>query len=74
MNSYRTSDLSLAAYLVLKGLTLISADKKDNGKFEFVLSDESNVGAKLSLEYLGSDFCKFDNQIRIIKKVLYSKS
>lgn len=73
MNSYTTSDLSLAAYLVLKGLNLISADKKDNGRFEFVLDDVNNVGAKLSLEYLSSDFCKFDNQIRIIKKVLYSK-
>lgn len=70
---YNTSDLPLAAYLIIKGLALKSAKKLSNGKFEFILDDSSNTAHKLSLEFVNSEFCKFDHTIRSIKKILYTK-
>lgn len=72
-NIFTTSDLSLAAFLVIKGLVLTRAQKTNVGKFEFILQDPEHISQALSLEYINSDFCKFDNQIRSIKKLLYTK-
>ena len=72
-NCYTTSDLSLAAYLSMKGLALKKATKVANGRFEFTLEDPNDIGESLSLEYINSDFSKFDNQIRLVKKLLYTK-
>lgn len=71
--TFTTSDLPLAAYLVIKGLPLTSAKKLNGGKFEFILEDPNDAAGALSIEYINSDFCKFDNQIRSIKKLLYTK-
>jgi hypothetical protein len=72
MNQYETSDLALAAYLTFKGLKLISAKKLSSGRFQFVIADEKGEADSLSLEYFSSDFCRFDNQVRSLKKLLYS--
>lgn len=72
-NTYATSDLSLAAFLSMRGLEILKAKKLSGGRFEFVLSDPSDKAEALSLEYVNSDFSKFDNQIRLIKKILYTK-
>lgn len=66
-----TSDLSLAAFLVMSGIKLLSCSKTNNGKFEFYLDDPDDRAPGLSMSYLNSDFCKFDNQVRILKKMLY---
>jgi hypothetical protein len=68
-----TSDLPLAAYLVIKGLQIQKAKKISGGKFEFILDDPEEVAESYAIEYINSDFCKFDNTIRSIKKVLYTK-
>lgn len=69
--NFETSDLSLAAYLVMNGLALVKASKAVNGKFEFELEDPEGKAMQLQLEYINSDFCKFDNQVRTLKKMLY---
>jgi hypothetical protein len=66
-----TSDLSLAAYLTMNGLNLIKCSKGMNGKFEFSFKDPEEVAQGLSLSYLNSEFCKFDNHVRTLKKMLY---
>ncbi len=71
---YITSDLSLAAYLTVKGLDLIKAKKVESGKFEFIIDDNEGKADLLAIEYINSDFCKFDNQIRTIKKLLYKNN
>lgn len=68
-----TSDLPLAAYLVIKGLQIQKAKKASGGKFEFILDDPDEIAEGLAIEYINSDFCKFDNTIRSIKKILYTK-
>ncbi len=66
-----TSDLSLAAFLSMRGLELMKCGKTPVGKFEFIFKDNEGLGPKYSIEYLNSDFCKFDHHVRSIKKMLY---
>lgn len=73
MNQYETSDLALAAFLTLKGLKLISAKRLDSGRFEFILDDTSKTAESLALAFFSSEFCEYDNKIRSLKKILYSK-
>ena len=73
MNIFTTSDLPVAAYLMMKGFSLISAEKRQ-GRFFFELRDPDGKAASLAIEYLNSDFCKFDNYIRNLKNTLYQNS
>ena len=69
---YSTSDIGIAAYLQLKGLKLKECKRLESGKFHFSFEDSGNQCASLSLEFLDSDFCKFDNNVRNLKKILFS--
>jgi len=71
--TFETSDLPLTAFLIMRGLTLIVAKKIGNNKFTFIIKDEDNQAKKLALDYVNSEFCKFDNHIRSIKKLIYTK-
>ncbi len=72
MKEFKTSDLGLAAFMVMRGLSLVSAERLDSGRFEFVLEDHNESSKSLSIEYISSEFCQFDNQVRTLKKLLYS--
>ena len=72
MNIYKTSDLALAAYITMKGLKLISAERLEGGNFKFQIEDPNDMANALAIEYVGSDFCQFDNKVRALKKLLYS--
>ncbi len=67
-----TSDIGIAAYLQLQGVKLISCRRLDSGKFHFEFDDPSEQGKLKALEFLDSDFCKFDNNVRNLKKILFS--
>ena len=69
---YTTSDIGIAAYLQLKGFKLIECRRLETGKFHFVFSDQESKCTLISLEFLDSDFCKFDNNVRNLKKILFS--
>lgn len=66
-----TSDLSLAAFLTMKGMILSRCNKTATGKFEFIFDDPDEKAPGLSMNYLNSEFCKFDNHVRTLKKMLY---
>ena len=66
---YITSDLSLAAYLKLKGLVLIDFEKKD--KFNFIFDDSDGKAKEYAVEFVNSDMRRFDDEIRSLKKLLY---
>ena len=68
--TYTTSDLSLAAYLLMKGLTLKSAQKVV-GKFEFIFFDPENKADSLSLTFIGSEFARYDGYIRTLRGMLH---
>lgn len=71
-SEYTTSDVGIAAYLQLRGVKLTQCRRLSTGKFFFCFSDPSGTCAIMSLEYLESDYCKFDNNVRNLKKILFS--
>jgi hypothetical protein len=71
-NEYSTSDIGIAAYLQLRSFKLVECTRLETGKFFFRFKDPNRECSALSLEFLDSDFCKFDNNVRNLKKVLFS--
>tara|TARA_B100000927_G_C16470334_1_gene471281 strand:- start:156 stop:368 length:213 start_codon:yes stop_codon:yes gene_type:complete len=69
---YSTSDIGIAAYLQLRGIKLKECRRLESGKFHFSFEDPQGMCPALSIEFLDSDFCKFDNNVRNLKKILFS--
>ena len=70
-NKYITSDLPLSAFLMMNGLRLDDARRLPGGRFEFIFDDPDGRARILAVNYVNSDFCKFDNHLRSLKKILY---
>lgn len=70
-NRYITSDIAISAYLMLKGLKLLSATKEVGGKFRFEFEDLKGEAQSLVVEYISSEFCAFDTHLKNLKKLLY---
>jgi hypothetical protein len=73
MNTFKTSDLSLSAYLSMMGLKIIKAEKDSNNKFIFEFEDPEDLAKNYSISFLKSDFIKYDNSLRNLKRMLYLK-
>ena len=69
--TYTTSDIALAAYLKLKGLQLIDCGRED--KFFFTFEDPEGKAAQMSLDFANSDVRRYDDEMRSLKKIIYSK-
>ena len=69
---FTTSDIGIAAYLQLQGFRLVACRRLESGKFHFEFEDPAGQCRIKSLEFLESDFCKFDNNVRNLKKILFS--
>ena len=63
-NMYKTSDLSIAAYLMMKGLKLHNAFREPTGQFMFEFEDPESKGIMLAIEFAGSDCAVYDNHVR----------
>ncbi len=74
MNIYSTSDLPIAAWLKIKGLKLVKAEKNTRGHFVFEFDDPNAIAHKLSIDFVNSECAKFDNEIRNLKKLLYNRN
>ena len=70
--NFVTSDIGIAAFLQLKGNKLLNCTREPSGKFRFEFEDTNGSCRIQSLEFLDSDFCKFDNIVRNLKKILFS--
>lgn len=73
MNTFHTSDLSLAAYLSMMGLKILKAEKDQNHKFSFIFQDPDSLAPSYAVSFINSDFSKYDNHLRNLKKMLYIK-
>jgi hypothetical protein len=71
MNLYKTSDLSIAAYLMMKGLKLSNAYRDSSGQFMFEFEDPNKKGVTYAIEFTGSECAAYDNHVRNLKKILY---
>ena len=69
-NLYSTSDLGIAAYIKLKGVRLVECKRLDNGRFYFSFEEPERCES-LAIEFLESDFCRYDNITRNLKKLLF---
>ena len=56
---YETSDLGIAAYLMLKELELKSCGIHPSGRYCFEFEDPLGVASELAMEFLKSDFTTF---------------
>ena len=68
---YNTSDLSIAAYLMMKGMKLQNAYRGSSGQFMFEFEDPEGKGAQLAIEFTNDDCAVYDNHVRNLKKILY---
>jgi len=66
---YVTSDISIAAFLLMKGLSLLSADNK-NGRFNFKFSDPDNKGQIYVLEFPTTPFAQYDAYLRTLRSLV----
>ena len=71
INKFVTSDIAHAAYLMLKGLKLLSATRETDGRFKFEFDDSNKAAKSLVMEYVTSEFSAFDNHLKNFKKLLY---
>ena len=71
--TYITSDIGVAAFLQLRGCRLLVCQRSENGRFHFEFEELNSECDKLTFEFLNSDYCKFDNNVRNLKKILFSK-
>lgn len=69
--NYTTSDIAIAAYLMLKSYKLLSATRETSGRFKFEFDDSNNTAKQHAVEYISSEFCVFDTHLKNLKKLLY---
>lgn len=67
---YRTSDISVAAWLHIRGAVLISHEK-DKKKTVFIFALSQEEAEKEKMDFVSSECAKFDSAVRKLKKVLY---
>ena len=70
-NQFVTNDLSFAAYLMMRGCFLVTADKL--GKtYKFVIDLKNEDKQRLKIDYINSESAKFDASVRDLKKIIFS--
>lgn len=72
MTIFQTSDLALAAYMITKGLKLSKAERLKSGRYHFEIEDPNDIADKLKVEFINSEFIKFDNNLKMLKKMMYA--
>ena len=65
---YETSDLGIAAYFIIKGRKLISAEKRP-GRYSFTFLGKAEC-QKLAVGYLNTEFARFDAALKNLKNLI----
>ena len=71
MKTFQTSDIGIAAYVMMKGLKLKQASRGHNGRFSFVFDDPQDLGKKYAVDYVNSESARFDANMKNLKNILY---
>ena len=69
---YVISDISIAAYLLVKGHQINSVDKNEKGQYFFSFKKTDTIEAD-SISFLSSECSQYDNQMRLLRSILKSK-
>ena len=70
-NTYETSDIAVAAFIMMRGLKLKSANRDQRGRFKFIFYDPDNNGHKHAVDFVNSEAAMFDAHIKNLKNILY---
>ena len=71
MKTFQTSDIGVAAYIMMRGLKLKSATRDNRGRFLFVFEDPDDKGQSLSVDFVNSEAALFDAHIKNLKNILF---
>jgi hypothetical protein len=71
MKTFETSDIGVAAYVMMKGLRLKSAVRDVRGRFKFIFEDPNNKGSSYAVDYVNSEAARFDANMKNLKNILY---
>lgn len=71
--SWKTTDMSLAAWMRARGKPIISLSRVEGrrNEFQFVFRDEEENCNELALDYLNSDAHAYDTALRALKKMCF---
>ena len=69
MKKYKTSDIGLASYILLKGGKLVSASRS-RGAYEIVFENDNDSCGMLAVQYLNSEFTKYDMYSKNLRVLL----
>ena len=67
---YETSDIGVAAYLMFKEIKLKDCSVSSSGRFYFKFEDPHGIASELAMEFLNSEFSRFDDKMRTLRKML----
>jgi len=70
-STFKTSDLAIAAFLMMKEKKLLDAKVEKGGKFEFIFDDTEKSCFRLVIEFANSESAKFDSNIKNLKNILF---
>ena len=70
-NIYITSDIALAAFLMMKGMKLLSATRERNGRCRFEFDNTKNLADSYAVEFVNSESAKFDAHVKNLKNILF---
>ena len=68
--TYTTHDISLAAYLLMKGKKLLSATRDHSGKYILVFDDPDGTSPQMALDFLSSECSMYDGYMRLLRGIL----
>ena len=71
MKTFETSDIGIAAFIMMKGLVLRSATRGPSGRFLFVFDDPNDKGRACAVDYVNSESAKFDANMKNLKNILF---
>lgn len=70
MKPYNTNDLSLTAYLMVRGCKLVAA-KKLGQTFRFTVDLGEFTQEEVEVDFINSEASKFDAAVRDLKKIMF---
>tara|TARA_Y100001972_G_C7579323_1_gene290623 strand:- start:46 stop:273 length:228 start_codon:yes stop_codon:yes gene_type:complete len=68
---YVTSDIAIAAFLMMKGMKLLSATRERNGRFRFEFDNTKQEADKYAVEFANSEAAKFDAHVKNLKNLIF---
>ena len=69
--TFETSDIGIAAFIMMKGLKLVEAKRAPSGRFSFIFEDPGDSARSLAVDYVNSESAKFDAHIKNLKNILF---